>query len=73
MKDSRMDPRQLTTILNECSPGEGTLDFVKVLQILDRYLDAEAPVLLEHMSTFEEYRKAYDYVAGKAGEAHIRI
>ena len=73
MKDSRMDPRQLTTILNECSPGEGTLDFVKVLQILDRYLDTEAPVLLEHMSTFEEYRKAYDYVAGKAGEAHIRI
>lgn len=73
MKDSRMDPRQLTTILNECAPGEGSLDFVKVLRILDRYLDADAPVLLEHMSTFEEYRKAYAYVAARAGEAHVQI
>ena len=46
LKDSRMNLTQLTTMLNECSPGEGALDFVKVLQILDRYLPADAPVLL---------------------------
>ena len=73
LKDSRMNLTQLTTMLNECSPGEGTLDFVKVLQILDRYLPADAPVLLEHMSTFEEYRKAYEYIADRAKQAHVGI
>ena len=73
LKDSRMDPLTLTTVLTECSPGEGSLDFVRILQIIDRYLPADAPVLLEHMSTFEEYSAAYDYVAGKAAEAGVRI
>jgi len=73
LKDSRMNLTQLTTMLNECSPGEGALDFVKVLQILDRYLPADAPVLLEHMSTFEEYRKAYEYIADRAKQAHVGI
>ena len=73
LKDSQMNLTQLTTMLNECSPGEGALDFVKVLQILDRYLPADAPVLLEHMSTFEEYRKAYEYIADRAKQAHVGI
>jgi sugar phosphate isomerase/epimerase len=73
IKDSRMHPTRLTTILEECSPGEGTLDFGKILEILDRKLPAEAPVLLEHMTTFEEYRKAYDYLAKIAGEKGIGI
>ena len=62
IKDSRMDPLKLTTVIEECSPGEGTLDFSRVLRILDTYLDADAPVLLEHMNTFGEYAKAYDYL-----------
>ena len=73
LKDSRMDPMQLTTVLNECSPGEGGLDFVRVLKIIDRYLPADAPVLLEHMNTFGEYRRAYEYTAAKASEAGVRI
>ena len=73
LKDSRMDPMQLTTVLHECSPGEGSLDFVHVLRIIDRYLPADAPVLLEHMTTFEEYRRAYDYVAAKAAEAGVGV
>jgi sugar phosphate isomerase/epimerase len=60
IKDTRMDPMALTTVITECSPGEGCLDFHKVLRILDRHLPADAPVLLEHMTTFEEYSKAYD-------------
>ena len=66
-------PVRLTTVLTECSPGEGGLDFVRVLRIIDRYLPADAPVLLEHMTTFEEYRRAYDYVAQKASEAGVGI
>ena len=73
LKDSRMDLMELTTMLHECSPGEGGLDFVRVLQIIDRYLPADAPVLLEHMSTFDEYRRAYDYVAAKAEVAGVGI
>ena len=73
LKDSRMNLTELTTMLHECSPGEGGLDFVRVLRIIDRYLPGDAPVLLEHMSTFEEYRRAYDYVAGKAAEAGVGI
>ncbi len=73
IKDSRMHPTNLTTILEECSPGEGTLDYTRVLRIMDRYLSAEAPVLLEHMQTFEEYRTAYDYVAARAKEAGIPV
>ena len=73
LKDSRMDLMELTTVLHECSPGEGSLDFVRVLRIIDRYLPADAPVLLEHMSTFDEYRRAYDYVAAKAEVAGVGI
>ena len=73
IKDSRMHPTRLTAILEECSPGEGTLDFGRVLGIIDRYLPADAPVLLEHMSTFEEYRRAYDCLADAAARNGIKI
>lgn len=73
LKDSRMDPNRLTAMLEECSPGEGSLDFAKVLKILDEQLPAEAPVLLEHMTTFEEYERAYNYVAAVAAENGIGI
>ena len=73
IKDSRMHPTNLTALLEECSPGEGTLDFGEILKILDRTLPADAPVLLEHMTTFEEYAKAYDYLAAVAAENGIAI
>ena len=73
IKDTRMDPMRLTTVIEECSPGEGRLHYAEILRIMDRYLPADAPVLLEHMQTPEEYRTAYDYVAGKAAEAGIDI
>ena len=38
-----------------------------------KYLSPDAPVLLEHMSTFEEYQKAYRHVAEKAREAGAKI
>ena len=73
IKDTRMHPTRLTTLIEEVSPGEGALDYAEVLRIMDRWLPAEAPVLLEHMTTAEEYNRAYDYVAAKAAEAGIRI
>ena len=73
IKDTRMHPTALTTVLEECSPGEGSLDFAKVLGILDRYLDKDAPVLLEHMSTFEEYARAYDCLKRAADSIGISV
>lgn len=73
IKDTRMHPTELTALLQECAPGEGTLDYIQVLRIMDRYLPADAPVLLEHMTTFEEYQTAYDYVAQKAAEAGVEV
>ena len=73
IKDSRMHPTNLTTILEECSPGEGALDFGAVLEIIDRTMPADAPVLLEHMTTFEEYDRAYTYLSEIASGRGISI
>ncbi|MDO4867253.1 MAG: TIM barrel protein [Clostridia bacterium] len=73
IKDTRMHPTRLTTVLEECAPGEGTLDFERVLRIMDRWLPADAPVLLEHMTTFEEYATAYDHVSAAAARAGVRV
>ena len=62
IKGTRMHPTNLTTILEECSPGEGSLDFAAVLRIMDRYLPEDAPVLLEHMQTEEEYCRSMEYL-----------
>lgn len=71
IKDTRMNPRKLTTMLEECSPGEGCLDFERVLTIIDRLMPENAPVLLEHMQTDAEYRTAYACIAAKAEAAGI--
>ena len=73
IKDSRMHPTRLTTILEEVSPGEGVLDYVQVLRIMQRWLPEDAPILLEHMVTAREYADAYDYVAQKAVEAGVQV
>ncbi len=73
LKDSRMGLTRLTTVLEECCPGEGALDFAAILKIMDRYLPPDAPVLLEHMHTFDEYAAAYDIVAAAAARAGIPV
>ena len=73
IKDSRMHPTNLTAIIEECSPGEGTIDFARVLGTLHRELPADAPVLLEHMTTFEEYEKSYNYLYGIAAQLGIPV
>ena len=73
LKDTRMSLTRLTTVLEECSPGEGDLDFERILPILDRCLPPDAPVLLEHMSTFEEYAAAYDHVKACADRVGIAV
>ncbi|MBR3165859.1 MAG: hypothetical protein IKF16_06790, partial [Lachnospiraceae bacterium] len=66
-------PTRLTTILDECSPGEGSLDFGQVLRTIEQYLPADAPVLLEHMQTEDEYQEAYTFVRQAADRIGIRV
>ena len=73
IKDSRMDPRRLTTLLEECTPGEGGLDLVSILQTIDRTLPKDAPVLLEHLATFERYSAAYEHLKKAADQAGVSI
>ena len=62
-----------TTVLTECFPGEGELDYGAILRSIHRNLPPDAPVLLEHMNTFEEYRAAFEYVAAAAADEGIGI
>ena len=45
----------------ECIPGTGVLDFRAYLAELKR-LSPDLPLLLEHLSSQEEYRQGYDYL-----------
>lgn len=73
IKDSHMELKGYTTRIFECSPGEGELDYDAILRIIDKYLPKDAPVLLEHMNTAEEYAAAYDYVFAAAGRQSIPV
>ena len=72
LKDSLME-ENYTAVIREKAPGQGRLDYTRVLSIIDRHLPKDAPVLLEHMNTSEEYAAAYDHVALAAQAAGIPI
>ena len=66
LKDVRMDRKALPSVLRECPPGKGDLDFAHILRQIDRRLPRDIPVLLEHMDQAEDYREALQYVKGIA-------
>ncbi len=55
----------LTTRVAEAIPGEGVFDYDALLTECAR-LDPDLPVMAEHLATEEEYRRATDFIAGKA-------
>lgn len=73
IKDSRMNLNGYTTHIDECPPGEGELDYPAVLKILNRYLPKDGAILLEHMSTFEEYDRAFRFVKNAASSAGVDL
>lgn len=62
---------QLTVHLDECLAGTGGLDIKTYLQEASQ-LPQDAPVLLEHLKTPEEYDQARRYVQGVMEEVGIR-
>ncbi|NLX83284.1 MAG: sugar phosphate isomerase/epimerase [Clostridiales bacterium] len=70
LKDSLMKP-DFTAVIHETAPGLGQLDFAQVLDSINRHLPHDAPVLLEHMNTFEEYDQAFRHMRAIAKAAGI--
>jgi len=63
---------KLTVHLDEVRPGLGSLDYATFLRELNA-LDADTPLILEHLPNAEEYRLAADYVRGIAAQQAISL
>lgn len=72
LKDSFMEPAY-TCVIRETAPGKGQLDLARILKSIDAHLPKDAPVLLEHMHSFEDYAAAFDHVAGIAARHGIPV
>lgn len=72
LKDIVLEPK-LTTHLQEVRPGLGGFDTAGCLRAIHELLDADMPVLLEHLPTEEEYRLANDFVRRVASDAEIPL
>ncbi len=72
-KDVNMDRLEMPVTLRECPPGHGMIDNRRVMKVIDRVLPKDTPVLLEHMSTMEEYAEAFAHVSSIAKEIGISI
>lgn len=70
-KDIVLDSR-LTVHLSETAPGQGALDYAVLLRELHR-LNRDIPVILEHLSSEEEYRRAAAYVRSVASAEGIKL
>ena len=62
----------LTVHLDEVRPGEGRLDYPTFLKCLSR-LDADTPLMLEHLAAADEYRAAAGHIRSVADEGGIEL
>jgi len=62
----------LTMHLDEVRPGQGNLDYPAFLRGLDR-LDANVPLMLEHLPNEAEYRAAATHIRGVAANEGITL
>ena len=63
---------KLTVHLDEVRPGTGGLDYAVYLQELDK-LDPDTPLMLEHLSTEEDYAAAADHIRRTADSLGIAV
>ncbi|MDO5442875.1 MAG: sugar phosphate isomerase/epimerase [Bacteroidia bacterium] len=60
LKDINLKP-QYTFQLQECAPGEGTLDIPLFLELASKY-NPSMPFIIEHLTTDEQYVTSVKYV-----------
>jgi sugar phosphate isomerase/epimerase len=70
-KDILLGPKP-TVHLDEVRPGLGGLDYRTLLTQIDK-LDADTPLMLEHLSTAEEYAQAAKHVRSVAAEVGVKF
>lgn len=70
-KDVLME-RAYTTLIHETMPGKGTLDYTKILPMVEK-LGADMPLFVEHLPDFETYKMAADYIRENAVKAGVLI
>lgn len=63
-KDVLME-RAYTTLIHETMPGEGTLDYKKILPMVEK-LGPDTPFFIEHLPDFDTYKKAAEYIRMQA-------
>lgn len=63
---------KLTMHLDEVLPGSGCLDYATFLRELNR-LEADTPLMLEHLESEEEYRAAAEYLRGVAQQEGLSL
>lgn len=68
-KDTLLSTK-LTTHLDEVRPGLGYLDYRTLLRELNN-LDADTPLMIEHLQTAEDYRLSAAYIRGVADEIGV--
>ena len=71
-KDIVLAEGHLPVHLDECRPGLGTLDYRVLLQELQR-VDADMPLMLEHLAREEEYALGADYIRTIAQEVKVPL
>lgn len=70
-KDIFLQPK-LTLHLDEVIPGRGNLRYDVLLKQLDK-LQRDIPVMIEHLSTNEQYAEAAQYIRSVAERMHISL
>jgi len=71
-KDIVLAEGHLPIHLDECRPGLGTLDYRVLLQELQR-IDADMPLMLEHLAREEEYALGAEYIRTIAQEVKVPL
>ncbi len=71
-KDIVLAEGHLPVHLDECRPGLGTLDYRVLLQELQR-VDADMPLMLEHLAREEEYALGAEYIRTIAQEVKVPL
>lgn len=70
-KDIVLQPK-LTLHFDEVIPGRGNLDYSSLLKGLSK-LGSDTPIIIEHLSTNEEYKEAAAYIRSVASSLHITL
>ena len=70
-KDSIME-RAYTAVIHETMPGKGTLDYTKILPMVEK-LGNDTCFFIEHLPDYDTYKQAADYIRAQATLAGVTV